>query len=236
LSLVYGKPRPVLDANVRRVMMRLLGLHGQADGRHDKAISGRLKELIARGSPGDFNQAMMELGALVCRSRSPLCAACPVQAFCAAFAAGEQEVIPRPKKVSFHKIEAVVGIIEDDGGRVLIQKRPATGLLAGLWEFPGGKMRPGEGRIRALSREIREETGAEISAPRFFMTVDHSYTQFQVKLHAFRCVLKIGSRPEASARLKWVRLRDLRNYPFPSGSAKIIRLLEETESPRGGRP
>jgi A/G-specific adenine glycosylase len=235
LSLAYRQPYPVLEANVRRVMMRLLGLHGLADGRHDRIISARLEELIARKSPGDFNQAMMELGALVCRSRSPLCPGCPVQAFCVAFAKGEQELIPRPTKISYRKIEAVVGIIED-GGRVLIQQRPDTGLLAGLWEFPGGKMRRGEGRIRALAREIQEETGAEIAAPRFFMTVDHSYTQYQVKLHAFRCTLKTGTRPSDGARLRWVRLRDLRKFPFPSGSAKIIRGLEETDRPRGGRP
>ena len=236
LSLAYGKPHPVLETNVRRVMMRLLGLPGRADGRHDSVISARLDGLIARRSPGDFNQAMMELGALVCRSRSPLCAACPVQTRCAAFAAGEQEVIPRPKKVHYRQIKAVVGIIEGGGGRILIQQRPDAGLLAGLWEFPGGKMRRGEGRLRALAREIREETGAEISDPRFFMTVDHSYTQFQVELHAFRCGLKPGSRPETGARLKWVRRRDLRKYPFPSGSAKIIRRLEATEWPEGDRP
>lgn len=235
LSLAYGKPYPVLDANVRRVMMRLLGLPGQADGRHDKAIAARLEEWIARKAAGDFNQAMMELGALVCRSHSPLCPNCPVRSFCVAFSRGEQEVIPRPKKVSYRKIEAAIGIIED-GGRVLVRRRPETGLLAGLWEFPGGKMRPGEGRTRALAREIREETGAEISAPCFFMTVDHAYTQFRVKLHAFRCGLKTGSQPKVGPRLKWVRIKDLRKYPFPSGSAKIINGLEETEIPRRGRP
>ena len=234
LSLAFGRPLPVLDVNVRRVMMRLLRLCGQADGRHDKAISARLAALIARRAPGDFNQAMMELGALVCRSRSPLCAACPLQAFCAAFAAGEQEIIPRPKKVSYRKIEAVVGIIED-GGRILIQKRPDTGLLAGLWEFPGGKMKRGEGRLRALAREIREETGAEITAPRYLMKVDHSYTQFQVTLHAFRCVLKTA--PEnGGARLRWVRRRDLKAYPFPSGSARIIRRLGSEPGVLGERP
>ena len=235
LSLAYRQPFPVLDSNVRRVMMRLLGLHGLADGRHDKAISARLEELIARRSPGNFNQAIMELGAIVCRSRSPLCPICPVQTFCAAFAKGEQELIPQPKKVSYRQIAAVVGIIED-GGRVLIQQRPDTGLLAGLWEFPGGKIRRGEGRIRALSREIQEETGTEISEPRFFMTVDHSYTQYQVTLHAFRCSLKTGSQPIGRAHLKWVRRRDLRKYPFPSGSAKIIRGLEESDRPQRGHP
>jgi A/G-specific adenine glycosylase len=233
MSLAFRCPFPVLDANVRRVMMRLLALHGQADVRHDKAISSRLDELMSRRAPGDFNQAMMELGALVCRSRAPLCHACPVQPSCVAYGRGEQELIPRPKKVSYRSVEAVVGVIED-GGRILIQRRPDKGLLAGLWEFPGGKMRPGESRTRALAREIREETGAEIVTPRFLMTVDHSYTNHKVTLHAYRCALRTAPTL-TPARLKWVRLRDLGKFPFPSGSAKIIRRLEEATVGRGGR-
>jgi len=233
-SLAFGRPLPVLEANVRRVMMRLLALPGPADGRHDRAIGARLETLIDRRAPADFNQAMMELGALVCRSRAPLCQACPVADSCAAFAAGVQEIIPRPKKIAYRRVEAVVGVIEADG-RILIQRRPAKGLLAGLWEFPGGKMRPGETRRRALAREIREETGAEIASARYFMTVDHSYTNHNVTLHAFLCTLRRRPSP-APARLKWVRRGGLGRYPFPSGSAKIIRRLEEAAGRPGGRP
>lgn len=224
LSLAFNQPYPVLDANVRRVMMRIIGIHGEADGRPDKNILERLYDEIPRGSPGDFNQALMELGALICRSRNPLCLLCPVQHACRAYDDGEQEIIPKPKKRSYRHITAVVGIIERDG-RIFIQKRPPAGLLAGLWEFPGGKVKRGENREKALAREIKEELGAEVARAKFLIKVDHSYTQFRVDLHAFACRIK-GHIEGKAGRQKWVALKDLRKYPFPSGSVKIIQFLE----------
>jgi A/G-specific adenine glycosylase len=224
LSLGFGKPCPVLDANVRRVMMRMMGLHGEADGRHDKAILAALHRIIDRAAPGDFNQAMMELGALVCRQRNPLCAACPAPDSCRAFDRGEQEIIPKPKHRTSKKIKAVVGIIRK-GGRILIQQRPKTGLLAGLWEFPGGKVRRGETLVQALRRELKEELDADLKDAEFLVKVDHSYTQYQVALHAYAA--RLANQPALKPRRqKWVGLKDLRRYPVPSGSARIIRFLE----------
>lgn len=224
LSLAFGQPYPVLDANVRRVMMRLLALHGKADGRYDKAILARLQAEIPVRSPGDFNQAMMELGALVCRSKNPQCLICPLRTPCRAFALGVQEVIPKPTQRIYRRMTAVVGIIEKKG-KILIQKRPATGLLAGLWEFPGGKAKRGESRARALAREIKEELGVNLAESKFLAKVKHTYTQFQVDLNAFTVRLERDPAPKPGRR-KWVVRRDLRKYPFPSGSVKIIQFLE----------
>ena len=223
-SLAFGKPCAVLDANVRRVMMRLLLLHGEADGRHDKAISAALDRLLDRKSPGTFNQGLMELGALVCRPRNPLCPACPLPDLCAAYEKGEQEVIPKPRQRTYNKGKAVVGIIRK-GNKVLIQRRPAKGLFGGLWEFPGGKVERGETLEKALARELREELDAEMKDARFLLEVHHTYTQFQVALYAYAVRLKEEPALVAGRR-KWVALRDLREYPFPSGSAKIVRFLE----------
>jgi A/G-specific adenine glycosylase len=229
LSIVARKPYPVVDANVRRVMMRLQGIRGQADARHDRRILSTLETLISRRAPGRFNQALMELGALVCRSGNPLCLACPVQAFCTAFRSGTQETIPAPKKTSTTKVEAVVAVIRE-GDKVLIQKRPPTGLLAGLWEFPGGKRKPGETLRAALVREIGEELGVELAEVRPLITVKHAYTRFQVTLRAYDCRV----RPEDMDCLRektvktprrWVSVRALRHYPFPSGSFKIVQSL-----------
>ena len=224
LSLAYHRPYPVLDANVRRVMMRIMRIRGRADGRHDAKIRDRLKQLLPPRTPGDFNQAMMELGALVCRTRNPLCLRCPVQSLCGAYDAGEQEIIPQPKQKTYRRITAVVGIVEKKG-KILIQKRPASGLLAGLWEFPGGKVKRGESLKKALAREIKEELGTEVAQSKFLVKVDHSYTQFRVELHAFACRLTRAPGKRVG-RSKWIALKDLRDYPFPSGSAKIIRFLE----------
>jgi len=224
LSLAYGTPLPVIDANVRRVLMRLLGLRGPAVPGVDRKLHAFLATVFPEDAPGEFNQAMMELGALLCRSRSPQCLACPVRAACVAAREGIQEIIPRPKKLSLERIEVVVAVIEKDG-RVLIQERPAGGLLAGLWEFPGGKVEPGESLRAALSREIREELGAEIKDVRRLTTVRHAYTRFEATLHAFRCKIA-GSGFEAGRRRRWVTLKGIRRYPLPSGSVKIVDFLE----------
>jgi len=220
LSIVFDLPYPVLDANVRRVVMRVARMSGRPGAGKDKLIMKRLHGWIPLKKPGLFNQAMMELGALVCTPRSPLCLLCPVSNFCRACETGEQEVIPSPKKRSVTNIEAVVGIICKDG-KYLIQKRPSSGLLADLWEFPGGKREPGETLVEALRRELREELGVEVAAARPLISVRHAYTRFRVRLHAYECRLKADPKPDPKRR-RWVSLRALRRYPFPSGSARIV--------------
>ncbi|MGE5741294.1 MAG: A/G-specific adenine glycosylase [Candidatus Aminicenantes bacterium RBG_16_66_30] len=224
LSLAFGHPTPVVDANVRRVLMRLLGIRGKAEPRVDTELRGFLDKVFPPDSPGDFNQAMMELGALLCRSRSPQCLSCPVRRFCRAAKEGTQETIPLPKELRLEKIEVVVAVIERDG-KVLLQERSAGGLLAGLWEFPGGKVEPGEGLQAALRREIREELGAEIGDIRRLTTVRHAYTRFEATLHAFRCRLS-GDGFKAGPRQRWVTPAGIRKYPLPSGSVKIVDFLE----------
>ena len=168
---------------------------------------------------------MMELGALVCRPRNPLCLACPVAAFCAARSSGKQEVIPAPRKREAVKIEAVIGIIEKDG-KYLIRKRPSSGLLAGLWEFPGGKRESGESLDQTLRREISEELGVGIRNIRPLTTVKHAYTRFQVTLHARTCALT--ETPKSGPRnVRWVSLAGMKRFPFPSGSLKIIDFLAD---------
>ena len=223
LSLAFGKACPVIDANVRRVVMRILGTRGAAEPKHDKVLRAFIDRVFPADRPGDFNQAMMELGALVCRSRSPQCLACPVRRACRAAREGTQEIIPRAKKLKLETIEVVVAVIEKDG-KLLLQERPSGGLLAGLWEFPGGKVEPGESLKAALQREIREELGVGIVNLRHLTTVRHAYTRFQVTLHAFRCGIGTA-RLRPGLRRRWVALSALRRYPLPSGSVKIVDVL-----------
>ena len=220
LSLAFGKPLPVIDANVRRVVMRLARIRGKAGSDKDAAIMAYILAVFPPKKPGAFNQAMMELGALVCKPRSPQCLLCPVSAFCRANKAGEQEIIPATTKRSSRKIEAVVAVIERNG-KYLIQKRPSSGLLAGLWEFPGGKREPGETLEEALAREVREELGVEVREARPLVTVRHAYTEYYVTLHAFACDI-VGEPKADPKRLRWVAPKDLRRYPFPSGTARIL--------------
>lgn len=227
LSIAFGKPYPTIDANIRRVLMRLLKLPRKAKSNIDKELLRAFSPLLPQKHMGIFNQALMELGSLVCRSKNPLCLLCPLIDFCGAYKAGEQEVIPIPAKRSYKKIEAVIGIIEKKG-KFLIQKRPSTGLLADLWEFPGGKIEEGETPEKALKREIKEEIGTETHEEQFLTRVRHSYTQFQVTLQAYACSLKTEPVLDKK-RHRWVSLKTMRRFPFPSGSAKVIKFLEKRE-------
>lgn len=232
LSIAYGKPYAVLDANVRRVLIRLAATKKEFSPSDDKHFLQYLAALLPKKNAGEFNQAMMELGALVCKPKSPRCLLCPVQHFCLAYERGEQEIIPELQKRSYQEIETVVGIIKKDG-KYLIHKRPSRGILAGLWEFPGGKKKEGETLEGALRRELKEELGAEIKEEKLLLKVQHAYTQFLVTLYAFECAFRNQPRLKKNTH-RWVTLRSLRQYPFPSGSAKIVRFLEERANELSG--
>ncbi len=219
-SIAFNRPVPLVDANVRRVMMRVLAIRAKASTQYDRRILNRLSSIIPARHPGHFNQAMMELGALICRSNEPLCNQCPVRPFCKAYARGIQELIPEPKIKIIKKIEAVVAIIQVKN-KILIRQRPEKGLLAGLWEFPGGKIEPqDQSPQEALKREVLEETGLKVCVHSKIAQVVHYYTQFKVKLTAFDCSCEENIRQ--TSRLQLVSKKDLKKYPMPSGSAKLV--------------
>ncbi len=222
LSIAFDMRQPIIDANVRRVIMRVLAREGYADTLQDKAILEFLDKVMPKKNLRSFNQAMMELGALVCRNREPVCSLCPLKTECRAYAKGIQEIIPQIKKKVLKDLEVSVGIIERKG-KYFIQKRPSKGLLADFWEFPGGKIEKRELPAQALKREIKEELGVEVEKSKHFMRVRHFYTQYRVKLHVSFCQLK--SYPDSDATHKWVSLKNLTKYPMPSGSAKIVDKL-----------
>ncbi len=227
LSIAFDQFHLTIDANIRRVLMRLLKWSGRATSDIDKDLLLSISPFLPQKHMGIFNQALMELGSLICRSKNPLCLLCPLLEFCEAYKAGKQEVIPNPEKRNYKKIKAVIGIIEKKG-KFLIQKRPSSGLLADLWEFPGGKIEKGETADQALRREIKEEIGAEIQGEQLLTDVQHSYTQFQVSLYAFTCSLKTDPVLDRN-RHRWVSLKGMRQFPFPSGSAKVIRFLKKRD-------
>jgi A/G-specific adenine glycosylase len=219
-SIAFNCREPLVDANVRRVMMRILAIQDIISTKHDAVILSQLRNLIPAEQPGNFNQAMMELGALICVPSEPHCNQCPVRTCCRAYEQSIQELIPKPTIKVIKEITAVIAVIEVNN-KILIQQRPKTGLLAGLWEFPGGKVEISDkNHENALKREIMEETGIDITINRKLGQVTHFYTQFKVKLIAFICTAK-GDIKESNT-LKLVRKEELGMYPMPSGSAKII--------------
>lgn len=223
LSIAFDKKYPIIDANVRRVIMRQLALRGRADQAQDAKIHVFLRNTMPDKWICFFNQALMELGALICRNREPLCEQCPVCFSCQAFKLKLQDNIPEPRKVVIEKIEAVAAIIEHRG-RYLIRKRPEKGLLAGLWEFPTLEVKKRELLKKALTRLCVAEFGGgfvPIASP---IVINHSYTKFQIRLYAWECRLK--TRLSLSKTYKWIPFSHFKKYPMPSGCVKILKELE----------
>lgn len=222
-AIAFRRDAPILDANARRVLARLLALRGSVSGgpaarRLWKASRG----LIAPGTGRETALALMDLGATVCVPRRPACGACPLAGLCAAFRYGLQEAIPeRPSRKEIPHRDLVAAVIEDREGKVFIDRRPAPGLLGGLWEFPGGRCEPGEPPHEALAREIRNGWGMTIAVRGRFAPIRHAYSHFRVTVHAFRCVRRAG-KPGPGAEWRWVAPAELGSYAFPGVCRKLI--------------
>jgi A/G-specific adenine glycosylase len=226
-SIAFDEHVAVVDGNVKRVLSRLFDLDACIDDPEtERDLWGIAGALVPAKDPGDFNQAMMELGARLCTPRKPVCEACPVAEYCQARALGVQEQRPvrRPRKGVPHQ-EIVVAVIARDG-QYLIGKRPSAGLLGGLWEFPGGKVEAGESHQAALVRECREELGVEVKTGGLIATVQHAYTHLRVTLNVYRCTLVKGTpKPRRHAELCWVSPGHFDNYAFPKANHKFLDLL-----------
>ncbi|HQK50867.1 MAG TPA: A/G-specific adenine glycosylase [Myxococcota bacterium] len=228
LSFAFGKTEPVLDANVRRVAVRLLDLREDPTG---PGAGQRLWEAVTRWvqeapDPALHNQAMMELGALVCLPRDPACPRCPLAPGCRARDRGSARDLPvRGPRKTTPVIEAAVAVIRDQEGRIYVQRRPSRGLLGGLWEFPGGKREGHETPERAVVREVLEETGFRLRAPRFLGVVRHAYTHFRVVLHAYEARVP-GRQPAPPARSddwRWVSVEAIEDLPIPEATRKVLQ-------------
>ncbi len=224
LSIAFNQDQMIVDANVRRVVQRLLAQEIPVGSKGDQKIHDYLGPRRAPRNMATFNQALMELGALVCRSQEPLCGICPLRAHCRAYAKGVQEIIPAKRKTSLKAVDAVIAVIEHKG-KYFIQQRPSLGLFAGLWEFPGGKIEKRESPRRALKREVREELGAEVGQAEYLTSFTHYYTQFKATLRVWSCTVK--PLPATGPSRRWASLRQLNSFPMPSGSARIVEYLQK---------
>jgi A/G-specific adenine glycosylase len=233
LSIGRGLAVPVVDGNVLRVVCRWQGI-GE-DTRLPatrRSVRSRLEAVIPAAAPGLFNEALMELGALVCVPKEPLCRRCPLRPDCFAFCHGRTGSLPvlgKRKPVPSYRVALAVIAArpgEESGGRVYIQQRPEHGHLGGLWEFPGGKCRAGEKAEAAVVRECREELGVEVEILAKLAEVRHAYSHFKVVLHVFICK-RLGGRIRSRNPHVWIKIGELGRYPFPAANHKFFPLLKK---------
>jgi A/G-specific adenine glycosylase len=229
LSIACGVPVPAVDGNVIRVFTRFRGI-GDDTGKSTtrSRISKELQRIIPGDAAGDFNQAFMELGALVCTPKSPLCSRCPLNTGCVAFTEDKIEQFPfkAPRgKVPEYNVSIAVILKEK---RFYIQKRPSKGHLGGLWEFPGGKAEANETPEQALLRECREELGTPVEIIKKLAVVRHAYSHFKITMSVFICRLlrDIVKQPEGHP-YRWITIDELDQYPFPGANHKFFPELRE---------
>lgn len=234
-SLAHGEPCAVVDGNVVRVLTRLSGLSEdvtRADTK--KRLQQLATELLDAAHPGRHNEAMMELGATVCTPRNPMCDVCPLSFACVARAEENPERYPvKQKKQPVPHHDIVVALIRDAEGRYFVQRRPEDAMLGGLWEFPGGKRKPGEQLEDALRREVREELGTDIVIGEPEAPIQHAYSHFRITLHAWHCRLTDNAlAPATDLPFAWSTPIEMEDLPFPRANRHLTdRLARRDHQP-----
>jgi A/G-specific adenine glycosylase len=220
-SIAFGADEPALDGNLKRVYARLFDVTEAVDTpRGEKLLWEIARQHLPKGRAGDFNQALMDLGAAICLPKNPRCLLCPLMDLCKARQNGVQELRPlkKPKRVAPHHVYAAGVIVRQ--GKVLLARRPSRGLLGGMWEFPNGRVLgdPAEALDQALERGYR----LKVRRGEALVVVQHAYTHFKVTVHAFRCELLEMS---AVAGLEWVAMEVLGQYPMGKVDRRIAEAL-----------
>ena len=227
LSIAFEKPYPAVDGNVKRVMARLFKLEEPVNNSKSyKIFRNAADTFFDPQKPGIFNQALMELGAIVCRPKRPLCQTCPLQSRCLAFQSGRVSEYPKKlKRKPVPQYQIAVGVVFKNG-RVLITRRKPEGLLGGLWEFPGGKIRNGEKAQSACIREIKEEVNLSVRVDSHLTRVKHAYTHFKIVMDVFCCTFVSGRvKLNGPVDHRWINLDNIQDYPLPKANHKFLPKL-----------
>jgi len=231
-SIAFDREAPLVDGNVIRVFARLLGIREDSATRsvveHLWAVAG---ELVRGPRPGDLNQALMELGATLCTPRNPACLVCPVRRFCDAHAVGDAESLPiKKKKAKPSRMRAVAAWVER-GGKILAVRRPETGLMAGLWELPGGPIEAKDEAKDRLAPVLADAVGLEVRRLEPVGRVEHLFTHRRLELEVFRCVADEGSRVRRKHFVahRWVEPSALLDLAHAGPTRKAMALLGMTD-------
>jgi A/G-specific adenine glycosylase len=229
-SIAFQQRVAVLDGNVMRVLARVFDLAEDIIQLSTQKQLWQLAEsLLPTKRVGDYNQALMDLGRLICVPRRPACESCPLQSNCLAFAhhTTAQRPVKTPK-APVKEARAVAAVLRDEANRLLLVQRPSRGLLGGLWSLPGGFCEPEESLSEGLQRLVRETLQLEISVAEQLATATQTLTHLRMTVRAFDCQIMAGT-PQALgvAAFAWVALTDLNKFSFGKADREIIQSIEQ---------
>ncbi len=229
-SIAFGKPTPVLDGNVARVLARWLAIQQPID--HPKVRTGLwslAKQLVPPKRPGDFNQALMELGALVCQPRTPQCTPCPVSNLCQA---NQQNLAHRlpittprtpPRRVTHH----VVAIKR--GNQYLFHQRPDTGLWSRMWQMPTAQDLPAVADPKKIQQWIANTTGLLVWRPDTSGEFVHLTTHRTIRFRLWTTQTQAGRLRRGYGQ--WRRLNRIEDLPMPNPQRRAIQMILPTQTP-----
>lgn len=226
-SIAFGQDAATLDGNLKRVFARVFDLNLPADTAEGEAALWKLAEThLPPGRAGDYNQALMDLGATLCLPRNPRCLLCPVRELCQARARGvqEQRPITRPRPDVPHKRKAAAVILQE--GKTLLNRRPARGLLGGLWEFPAAEV--ASDSAEAVSAALQAAYALCVLPLKPLPAIRHTYTHFRLTEIPWLC--QLNSTVEQPG-LHWVLLSELESYPMGKVDRQIAHLLPSLPFP-----
>jgi len=229
-SVAGNRDIAVIDANVTRVYARIFDINMVVKERKAKnQIKRRADELLPAGKSRLYNQALMDLGGLVCTARRPKCGSCVISGFCLALDRGtvnKRPVTGKSKKTIM--VERVAGLVFHRG-RILLLQRREKDIWGGLWEFPGGVVEEGVG-AEAVTAKIFQQTGFNVDAVSSITTVTHHYTRYKSILHCYLCALQgdgIEPKLKGAEDYRWVYSEELKNFGFPAGPRKVIEYIRK---------
>jgi A/G-specific adenine glycosylase len=227
LSIAHGEPLPVVDGNVRRVLARLLALRGP-EFRRDGPYYNRAEELLDRERPGEWNQALMELGATVCVPRKPACDACPLRKRCLALARGIVAELPEGRgRRATTDVTVAAALVERDG-RFLLVRRPAGRLLGRMWEVPQTSLES-KGRPD-LVPELQERHGLHVVPGPLAVRARHAITFRRITLEGYRASLE-RPLPRDPERFRWATAEEVATLPVSSSTRKLVTGLRAPQIP-----
>jgi A/G-specific adenine glycosylase len=232
LSQAYDRRLAALEVNSSRVLRRFLGIQDDPGRSTSQRRLWQLAEaLLPQHRIGDFNQAMMELGALICTPMSPRCAECPLTRRCKARASNLQETIPA--KANPPRIEETreLAVVVRRQGQVFIVQRPSAGRWGNLWEFPHGPLE--NDFDDCAHRLLRETTGLEAEIGPEIMTIRHGITRFRITMICVEAVFRVGEfRSSYYTQGMWVTPESLSSFPVSSPQRRLADALQKHSPPR----
>ncbi|MBP2635287.1 MAG: mutY 1 [Firmicutes bacterium] len=226
-SIAYDRPVPAIDGNVLRVFSRLFCLEEDITKQTTKRqVKSLVREYMSKQYPGDFNQALMDLGAMVCIPRQPRCELCPLINLCEAYAREVQNTLPvRPAKKEQKLVKLAAGLVVKDGN-YLVHQRPATGLLAAMWEFPTAELAEGDNAIERLKAELYRTFHQKVQVKECVYHCVHTFSHRKWDIAFYQCEWLAGDvLPESS---RWLCSSNLLDIPWAGPHHKVALTYKNT--------